>query len=76
LEALDRIKWRNHFGRGFGPVVSQITDDDERGLIEIRNITFFKSHAIYSNIYQLDYYIVFCIVKPLIRLVILCSTPW
>jgi hypothetical protein len=20
-EALDRIKWRNHFGRGFGPVV-------------------------------------------------------
>jgi hypothetical protein len=27
-EALDRIKWRNHFGRGFGPVVWQITDDD------------------------------------------------
>jgi hypothetical protein len=20
-EALDRTKWRNHFGRGFGPVV-------------------------------------------------------
>jgi hypothetical protein len=20
-EALDRIKWKNHFGRGFGPVV-------------------------------------------------------
>jgi hypothetical protein len=20
-EALDRIKWRNHFGTGFGPVV-------------------------------------------------------
>jgi hypothetical protein len=28
-EALDRIKWRNRFGRGFGPVVWQITDDDD-----------------------------------------------
>ena len=28
-EALDRTMWRNRFGRGFGPVVSQITDDDE-----------------------------------------------
>jgi hypothetical protein len=28
-EVLDRIKWRNRFGRGFGPVVWQITDDDE-----------------------------------------------
>ena len=27
-EALDRTMWRNHFGRGFGPVVWQITDDD------------------------------------------------
>jgi hypothetical protein len=27
-EALDRTKWKNHFGRGFGPVVWQITDDD------------------------------------------------
>jgi hypothetical protein len=27
-EALDRIKWRNRFGRGFGPVVWQITDDE------------------------------------------------
>jgi hypothetical protein len=26
-EALDRIKWRNRFGRGCGPVVWQITDD-------------------------------------------------
>jgi hypothetical protein len=26
---LDRIKWRNRFGRGFGPVVWQITDDDD-----------------------------------------------
>ena len=28
-EALDRTVWRNCFGRGFGPVVWQITDDDE-----------------------------------------------
>ena len=28
-EALDRIMWRNRFGRGFGPVVWQITDDDD-----------------------------------------------
>jgi hypothetical protein len=28
-EALDRIKWRNRFGRGCGPVVCQIGDDDD-----------------------------------------------
>jgi hypothetical protein len=28
-EALDRIKWRTRFGRGCGPVVWQITDDDD-----------------------------------------------
>jgi hypothetical protein len=28
-EVLDRTVWRNRFGRGFGPDVSQITDDDE-----------------------------------------------
>jgi hypothetical protein len=34
-EALDRIKWRNRFGRGCGPVVWQITDDDDiSGVIE------------------------------------------
>ena len=27
-EALDRTMWRNRFARGFGPVISQITDDD------------------------------------------------
>ena len=27
-EALDRTMWRNRFGRCFGPVVWQITDDD------------------------------------------------
>jgi hypothetical protein len=29
-EALDRTKWRNRFGRGCGPVVCLITDDDDR----------------------------------------------
>ena len=28
-EALDRTMWRSRFGRGFGPVVWQITDDDD-----------------------------------------------
>jgi len=28
-EALHRTMWRNRFGRGFGPVVWQITDDDD-----------------------------------------------
>ena len=28
-EALDRTMWSNRFGRGFGPVVWQITDDDD-----------------------------------------------
>jgi len=28
-EALDRTMWRNRFGRGFGPVVWQITDDND-----------------------------------------------
>ena len=28
-EALDRTMWRNRFGRGFGPVFRQITDDDD-----------------------------------------------
>jgi hypothetical protein len=27
-EALDRTMWRNRFGRGFGPVVWQINDDE------------------------------------------------
>ena len=27
--ALDRTVWRNRFGRGFGPVIWQITDDDD-----------------------------------------------
>jgi len=34
-EALDRTMWRNRFGRGFGPVVWQITDDDDEYNINI-----------------------------------------
>jgi hypothetical protein len=37
-EALDCIKWRNHFGRGCGPVVWQITDDDDEQNCEKRQI--------------------------------------
>jgi hypothetical protein len=33
-EALDRAMWRNRFGRGFGPVVGQITDDDDSPFLE------------------------------------------
>jgi hypothetical protein len=31
-ETLDRTMWRNRFGRGFGPVVEQITDDDDENI--------------------------------------------
>ena len=31
-ETLDRTVWRNRFGRDFGPVVWQITDDDDEAL--------------------------------------------
>ena len=34
-EVLDRTVWRNRFGRGFGPVVWQITDDDAELFINI-----------------------------------------
>jgi hypothetical protein len=34
-EALDRIKWRNRFGRGSGPVVWQITDDDSSSTVPV-----------------------------------------
>ena len=32
-EALDRTMWRNRFGRGFGPVVRQLTDDDDTEIV-------------------------------------------
>jgi len=37
-EALDRTMWRNRFGRGFGPVVWQITDDDNEPFSENRDV--------------------------------------
>ena len=39
-EALDRTMWRNRFGRGFGPVVWQITeDDDEKNVLIVSSNT-------------------------------------
>ena len=38
-DALDRTMWRNRFGRGFGPVVWQITDDDD-----LNNIIFIDNN--------------------------------
>jgi hypothetical protein len=45
-EALDRIKWRNRFGRGFGPVVWQITDDDDKYLLQ--NLAVTDTHVLAS----------------------------
>ena len=39
-EALDRTMWRNRFGRGFGPVVWQITDDDD----DVMNMSIYSYH--------------------------------
>ena len=38
-EALDRTMWRNRFGRGFGPVVWQITDDGDDVFPQLRGPT-------------------------------------
>ena len=37
-EALDRTMWRNRFGRGFGPVVWQITDDNDDDEVHSSNM--------------------------------------
>jgi hypothetical protein len=37
-EALDRVKWGNRFGRGCGPVVWQITDEDDDSEVLFRGI--------------------------------------
>jgi len=47
-EALDRTVWRNRFGRGFGPVVWQITDDDDD---DKRHLQKLYSFALYLNLY-------------------------
>ena len=41
-EALERTMWRNHFGRGFGPVIWQITDDDDVSHVTGNPIFLFK----------------------------------
>ena len=53
-EALDRTVWRNHFARGFGPAVRQITDDDDVcGTVRNQTLSL-KSRLIihYSLIYR------------------------
>ena len=41
-EAVDRAMWRNHFGRGSGPVVWQINDDDDDEINTIRYDTMYN----------------------------------
>jgi hypothetical protein len=45
-EALNRIKWRNRFGRGCGPVVWQITDDD---------VVIYVSRFMYLILYHINF---------------------
>jgi hypothetical protein len=55
-EGLDRIKWRNRFGRGCEPVIWQITDDD--------TVFFFLlTHVSYS---QDEYFDLFHILWPIV----------
>jgi hypothetical protein len=53
-EALDRSMWRNRFGRGFGPVVSQITDDDDDSQSnrqnEVQKSTVLGGHPFYLRL--------------------------
>ena len=58
-DALDRTMWRNRFGRGFGPVVWQITDDDDDGYY-----TYIYDQVKHSDILhsaQTRYIYVFCV---------------
>ena len=62
-EALDRTVWRNRFGRGCGPVVWQITDDDDDDVF------------LFSILCILCFCIVLCIVYPFVlRLSYLCTS--
>jgi hypothetical protein len=67
-EALDRIKWRNRFGRGFGPIVWQITDDDvhdstqtfyllrnQGGHLPLRILPFNKFNSISTSFHKEHY---------------------
>jgi hypothetical protein len=41
-EALDRIVWRNRFGRSFGPIVWQTTDDDDDNDDETKVLYYYR----------------------------------
>ena len=45
-EALDRTMWRNRFGRGFGPVVWQITDNDDEPTCSMNYELIYQLNAI------------------------------
>ena len=50
-EALDRTMWRNRFGRGFGPVAWQITDDDDDDDYVNRAICSQKLHPYFVSLF-------------------------
>jgi len=53
-EALDRTMWRNRFARGFGPVVWQITDDDDMHIVFTYNCaSYHNKHFLFSSYEQL-----------------------
>ena len=47
--ARDRTMWRNCFGRDFGPVVWQITDDDDDESLPFSWIKLFRCYNNYGN---------------------------
>jgi hypothetical protein len=48
-EALDHIKWRNRFGRGCGPVVWQITDDDDINAVGTCWLCYVKIYELHTT---------------------------
>ena len=45
-EAPDRTMWSNRFGRGFGPVVRQITDNDDEISNYLLDILLFTNYSL------------------------------
>ena len=48
-EALDRTMWRNPLGRGFGPVVWQIIDDDDDNCYTLRPLMWPSSGEVHCR---------------------------
>jgi len=67
-EALDRPVWKNRFGRGFGPVVWQITDDDDQ-LKELISLMF--KHATAASLFVSGQPLKICSKTVLILIVVL-----